>query len=157
MSEPDSERHRCEKCHAVPTPEDFLKYHFKLSLTPIAATLAYGDMKVADDDGEEVGQEECAICPEPYGSENLVVMKHDVPYQVTGRSDRRHTFGHACVEQLIRTFDGGLIPCPLCRVPWCYTFGDYKRDDEPESFYAYLVEREMRLYCNDYTIMYDLF
>jgi len=143
MPNPEPE-HCCAKCHDPRTSEDFLKNHLKPQLLGTPAHIV-------------TEHDECAICRLAYGSENLAVMQVDHPYEVTGLPTCNHTFGRACIEQLIRVSENGYLHCPLCRANWCWVFGPKNGILDPMSLKHYYVERQMLIYSCDYIAAWDYF
>lgn len=69
------------------------------------------------------------------GSEKLSLMKLDHAYYVTGIGGCPHMFGRACVEQIVRNYDGGWLHCPFCRADWCYVISDDNLEDTNPMLY----------------------
>lgn len=142
----------CTKCHDPRTSEDFLKHHFKPTSPPATEdTSSQGQPNLSttlEDDHD------CSICRLPYGSENLTVMMRDHPCQVTGLSTCRHTFGIACIKNLMRTHGHGWVRCPLCRTDWCYNMTSQDpgaiQSEPSESLRQYYTERAMLVYGAGY-------
>lgn len=131
------------------TPEDFLKYHFKPCATP-AAVEPPSTLDTACPAAEGDDDVECAICQQPYGSENLAVMQRDAKYGVTGYPNCNHMFDRACVKQLIRLTEKSWVRCPLCRAEWCYIYDDDDSESHPLALRHFYTEKTILLYALDY-------